>query len=437
MSVHLQSKPLESSVSGSVLLDSFFRPHCLPGTEAAAFFSIPYLLQPEFGHHFVPDSGPLCYRGRNAMDMNKNRQLGEFITRLIAKENLTRKESYEGFRMVLNNQVSDMQQGAFLAALTAKGENSAEVTGGWQAVYDLDTEKVDLNGMDVVDNCGTGMDTFKTFNISTAASLVAAAGGVKIARHGARAITSSCGTVDMAECFGVDMECDVNTVARSIKETGIGLFNGMSPRVHPLALGRILSQICFGSPLNIAASLAHPALPKIAVRGVYSPTLLRPVAEVMKSIGYTDALVIYGTISGSVKGMDEASVCGTTSGIHLKGGKLSDITFGPEHCGLKKRDAASLAADPDKKSGAVKMYQLLAGKGDEARSDAVILNSALIFYVKGMVTTVSGGVEKARELLLSGTALKPLKQWVAVQNSDPVKGLQKLADLKKTAGVAL
>ncbi len=219
------------------------------------------------------------------MEMDKNRQLGEFITRLIARKNLTREESYEAFRMVLNNEVTDMQQGGFLAALTGKGETAAEVAGGWQAVYDLDTEKVELNGLAVVDNCGTGMDTFKTFNISTAASLVAAAGGVKIARHGARAITSSCGTVDMAESLGVDMECSVDLVARSINEAGIGLFNGMSAQVHPMALGRILSQICFGSPLNIAASLANPALPKVAVRGVYSPTLIRPVAEVDLEVG--------------------------------------------------------------------------------------------------------------------------------------------------------
>ncbi len=369
------------------------------------------------------------------MDMEKNRQLGEFITRLIARKNLTREESYEAFRMVLNNEVTDMQQGGFLAALTGKGETAAEVAGGWQAVYDLDTEKVELNGLAVVDNCGTGMDTFKTFNISTAASLVAAAGGVKIARHGARAITSSCGTVDMAESLGVDMECSVDLVALSINEAGIGLFNGMSAQVHPMALGRILSQICFGSPLNIAASLAHPALPKIAVRGVYSPTLVRPVAEVMQSIGYTDALVVYGAISGSEKGMDEASVCGTTMGIQLKDGKLTEMTFEPEDCGIKKHDKANLAADIDKNTAAVKMYQLLAGKGDDARSDSVILNSALIFYVRGLVGTIAEGVEKARELLLSRSALGLLKRWVEVQNSDPAKGLQRLGDLGKMAGV--
>jgi anthranilate phosphoribosyltransferase len=364
-----------------------------------------------------------------------NKEFGVIITRLIQKNNLSRNEAKEAFVSILNNDVTEMQQGAFLAALTAKGETAEEVAGGWQAVYDLDTEKVSLNGMTLVDNCGTGMDSFKTFNISTAASLVAAAGGVKIARHGARAITSTCGTVDMAESLGVDVECHVDTVAKSIEKTNIGLFNGMSPKVHPIALGRILSQICFGSPLNIAASLANPALPTIAVRGVYTPALLRPVAEVMRSIGYTDALVIYGAIEKSDIGMDEASVCGTTIGIHLTHGKFCDLTFSPESCGLKTHNPADIAADPDRLTAAVKMVRLLSGKGDAARLDAVILNSALIFYVKNMAATISDGVEKARDLLLSGIALTQLEKWVCVQNDNPDTGLQKLADLKKKAGV--
>ncbi|MFH0785476.1 MAG: anthranilate phosphoribosyltransferase [Pseudomonadota bacterium] len=364
------------------------------------------------------------------MDMEKNRALGQIITRLINKENLGQDESYTAFCQVLNNEVSDMQQGAFLAALTAKGETAAEVAGGWRAVYELDTNKVVI-GDGVVDNCGTGMDSFKTFNISTAASLVAAAGGVPIARHGARAITSSCGTVDMVEALGVDVECPVELVEKSINQAGIGLFNGMSPAVHPMALGRILSQICFGSPLNIAASLAHPALPKIAVRGVYSPALLLPVAEVMQAIGYTDALVVYGGIDGSDKGMDEASVCGTTSGVRLQNGVVSQFAFQPEDCGLKCHLPEGLQPDSDRQSAAVKMYQLLAGRGDAARLDAVILNAALVFFVKGMVVTISQGVEKAREILLSGQGLATLRRWVEVQNSDPAAGFAKLAMLAK------
>jgi anthranilate phosphoribosyltransferase len=364
------------------------------------------------------------------MDMDKNREFGQIITKLIGKENLSQAESYDAFCKVLGNEITDMQQGAFLAALTSKGETAPEVAGGWQAVYELDTRKVELGDMEIVDNCGTGMDSFKTFNISTAASLVAAAGGVKVARHGARAISSSCGTVDMAECLGVDVECSVDLVEKSIKQAGIGLFNGMSPEVHPMALGRILSQICFGSPLNIAASLAHPALPKIAVRGVYSHALLQPVAEVMQAIGYTDALVVYGGIAGSDRGMDEGSVCGTTSGVHLKDGKMSDFSFDPEECGLQKHDSQLLAADQVRDKAVVRMYQLLAGRGDAAQSDAVILNSALIFFVKNAVATISEGVDKAREILLSGQSLLALKRWVEVQNSDPSAGLKKLAGLE-------
>jgi len=365
------------------------------------------------------------------MDVEKNRELGKLISKLTAKHNLSREEAYQGFRMILANEVTDMQQGAFLAALTTKGETAAEVAAGWQAVYDLDTNKVDLDGLDVVDNCGTGMDSFKTFNISTAASLVAAEGGVVVARHGARAITSSCGTVDMAELLGADVECSAELVAKSIKQAGIGLFNGMSPEIHPLALGRILSQICFGSPLNIAASLAHPALPKRAVRGVYSQELLYPVAEVMQAIGYSDAVVVYGAIDGSDKGFDEASVCGQTKGLHLKDGTITEFTLRPEQFGMTVHTPEEIAAVNDIDEAAQHMYWLLAGEGQVAQCDVVILNSALIFYVQEVVATIEAGVQKAREILMSGGALNALERWVEVQNNDPAAGLAKLNKLSE------
>lgn len=365
------------------------------------------------------------------MDHDQNRQLGQLITKLIGKENLTKNESYNGFSMILNNQVTDMQQGAFLAALTAKGECAEEVAGGWQAVYELDTNKVSFEDIDLVDNCGTGMDTYKTFNISTASSLVAAAGGVSVGRHGARAITSACGTVDMAELLGVDVECGVDLVAKSIKETGVGLFNGMSAEVHPMALGRILSQICFGSPLNIAASLAHPGMPKKAVRGVYSPQLLKPVADVMQAIGYTDAILVYGSIDSSDKGMDEGSVCGVTHALQLRQGTFQELSFRPEECGLSTHSPAELRADTDRQTAALEMIKLLAGRGSSARNDAVILNSALIFYVQGKVKSLVDGTELAREILLSGKSLNLLRQWVEVQNRAPEKGLERLSQLEK------
>ena len=167
--------------------------------------------------------------------------------------------------------------------MTAKGPTPPEIAGAWQAIVEFDTATVEVSQeAPLVDNCGTGMDSLKTFNVSSAAAVVAAAGGVRMARHGARGLTSACGTVDLLEAVGIAVECDVAAVARSIETCGIGLFNGMSPRVHPRALFRILSQIRFGSILNIAASLASPCRPSHAVRGVYAADLLTPVTRVVR-----------------------------------------------------------------------------------------------------------------------------------------------------------
>ena len=175
---------------------------------------------------------------------SSDREFGAQIMRLIQKKDMEREAAREAFTVLVQNGTTAMQQGAFLAALSAKGETEQEVAGCWDAIYGLDTNKVTVAQPErVVENSGTGMDTFKTYNISTASAVLAAAGGVPMARHGARAITSVCGTVDMAEALGVDVECSVSQVARSISKANIGLFNGMSAQTHPAALGRILAQI--------------------------------------------------------------------------------------------------------------------------------------------------------------------------------------------------
>ena len=176
------------------------------------------------------------------------KSFGEGIDRLIGRQDLSRAECHAMFRQVLTDTQPDLHQGAFLAALTAKGPTPPEIAGAWQAIVELDTATVEVSqDGPLVDNCGTGMDSLKTFNVSSAAAVVAAAGGVRMARHGARGLTSACGTVDLLEAVGIAVDCDVAAVAHSIETCGIGLFNGMSPRVHPRALFRILSQIRFGS----------------------------------------------------------------------------------------------------------------------------------------------------------------------------------------------
>ncbi|MEX1298954.1 MAG: anthranilate phosphoribosyltransferase [Desulfotignum sp.] len=353
------------------------------------------------------------------------------MTRLINRENLTRQEAFDAFSTVLNNATSDLQQGAFLSALTAKGETAEEVAGAWEAIYELDTTKVNLD-LAVAENSGTGMDSFKTFNISTAAAIVAAAGQVPMARHGARAITSSCGTVDMAEALGVDVECPPDIVAGSIESAGLGLFNGMSPHIHPNALGRILSQIFFGSTLNIAASLANPALPAVGVRGVYDKKMILPVAEVMKEIGYRSAIVLHGSVGDSGLGMDEASVCGTTHCARIRTdeetgrGTIDPFTIDPVSLGLSCTSGDDLRPEADRKKETRRFARLMNNQENGPRKDAVAINAGLIFLAAGRVDSLEQGIQQAVVLLESGKAFDTLQSWVAAQNRYPEKGLATL-----------
>ena len=363
-----------------------------------------------------------------------DRKFGEVITRLIKKENLTRKDANEAFTLILNDQTTQMQQGAFLAALTSKGETGQEVAGAWEAIYNLDTVKVDIlrpdNQCVLVENCGTGMDTFKTFNISTAASIIASSEKIKMARHGARAITSMCGTVDLAEALGVDVECSADLAAASIEKAGIGLFNGMSSQIHPMALGRILSNLYFGSTLNIAASLANPAMPEIAVRGVYSRDMIFPVAKVMQAIGYRRAVVLHGGINGTDLGIDEASVCGPTWCAEIsENGDINEYRFFPEDFSMGVHDPFELAPEKDISLESRRFVSLILGKENGARRDAALLNAGLIYYIAGQAESIGSGIEKAEKSLSDGLAFENLINWVKIQNREPEKGLKILENL--------
>ena len=324
-----------------------------------------------------------------------------------------------------------MQQGAFLAALASKGESVDEIAGCFEAIYHRDTVHVDGKALGpLVDNCGTGMDAFKTFNISTAASILAAAGGVRMARHGARAITSFCGTVDLAEALGVDVMCSADLVFKSIQESNIGLFNGMSPEIHPRALGRILSRMAFGSILNIAASLANPALPSFGVRGVSSKKMMAPALQVMQAIGYQRALVIYGEVDGSEKGMDEASVSGTTHIAELKiNGEIDSFSFRPADVGLQMENPDALRPSSTIEQEARRFTALIQGRSNGARRSAALLNAGLIYYVTGLSHDIGEGVEMASKTLEEGRAYETLETWVVSQNRSPDKGLETLRRL--------
>ncbi|MFZ5572075.1 MAG: anthranilate phosphoribosyltransferase [Thermodesulfobacteriota bacterium] len=360
------------------------------------------------------------------------KQFGDLINRLIAGKSLSREEVRQAVMQILKDATTEIHQGAFLAAVTAKGPTPDEIAGAWQAIYEEDTTRADpQTETPVLDNCGTGMDGFKTFNISTAAAVVAAAGGVPLARHGARAITSRCGTVDLCEAVGVDVECPVPAVTASIERVGIGLYNGMSPFVHPRALFRILSRMSFGSILNIAASLANPARPRLGVRGVYAGDMAMPVAQVMREIGYRKAIVLHGSAAEGVGGMDELTPVGDNLAAELMpDGQIRSYTIAPAAVGVRFNGSIrDIAAGPDPQTEALRLIRVFAGKDHGALFETICLNTAPIFYLADNTEDLKSGFEKARELIQGGQALKRLRQWVKAQNTAPEAGAKRFDDL--------
>jgi anthranilate phosphoribosyltransferase len=364
------------------------------------------------------------------MDNMGIKDFGARIQKLIEGKNLSQDETQWMFTEVLLNRQPDLQQGAFLAALVAKGETVEEIIGAWKAIDEIDTVHAapDLPGA-LFENSGTGMDVLKTFNVSSAAAVVAAACGVNMVRHGARAITSLCGTVDIMEAVGIDVECDVDIVDKSVKKAGIGLYNGMSPKVHPGALGRILSQIRFGSTLNIAASLANPCRPTLGLRGVYTEKLLRKAAEVMHAIGYEKGMVVYGKDIKSGYGMDELSLSGETIVHEFTHSSSHEYTFHPEEAGLKQRPFEDIAAIGDTAKEAVRFVEVLSGRNHEPCIDFTCLNAGAILYTAGFCDSIRKGTEMARESIESHHAVEKLRQWAICQDSSGGKGLHKLESL--------
>lgn len=360
-----------------------------------------------------------------AYNENSIKWFGEQITMLMSGKNISRETAKIMMADTLKGDQPDLQQGAFLAALRMKGETDDEIVGCFEAIIESDTNSISLGDLPVVENCGTGMDTLKTFNISTLSAIVAATMDVPIARHGARAISSKCGTVDLCEALGVDVECSVTKVKEAIEKCGIGLFNGTSSEVHPMGLGRILSQIRFGTTLNIAASLANPALPKIAVRGVGSPDQIEPTLKVMQRIGYEKGIVFHGFNSDMSAGMDELSTLGLTRIGYFKNKRDAEyFEMNPEDADITKGDYNDIKPETCKETEAIKAVSLLAGKGSKSRSDIVALNAGAVIWMAGKVSSIKDGVSAAKEIISTGKAIQKLISWVRAQNRKPESGYE-------------
>jgi len=356
------------------------------------------------------------------------RAFGGVIARLLRGENISRDEARDCWRRVCEETQPDLHQGAFMAALKAKGETPDEVAGTFEALYDLDTIKVMVDTpQPVIDNCGTGADALKTFNISTGAAIVAAACGVYVVRHAARAISSNCGAVDVVEALGVNVESAPELPKQSIERAGIGVWNAFLPAIHPRTLGRVLSQIRFGSTINIVGPLLNPTMPEYKVMGVPSIEMIDIEVRTLRELGFKRAFVMHGQDDLSGKGMDELSTLGETHVAELRpDGTIEQSVVTPEDVGLARGRFEDLASSRDVERDALSLLRVLTGNDTGARADIVCLNAAAVLYVMDRVATLREGVEMSRQAISNGDAARKLRDWVTWQNTTRTEGLPKL-----------
>ena len=341
------------------------------------------------------------------------KNLGSTIQKLIDGKNLDRNEAFKSFEAIFKNEVSEFDQGAFLAAIATKGENSDEILGCYEAIYKYDTVKVNPGKLDITENSGTGRDNLKTFNASSAAAIVAAAAGINIAKHGARAITSKCGSIDILEAIGINIDLDPEKSIDILKEIGITVFNGMSPKVHQGVLYNILSKIHFGSIFNISASLASPVRPSYGVRGVFNKDIIAKIASVMKKIGYKKGIVFWGNHNyDEDTGMDEISPTGETFIIEFDSSGFSEMyVIDPSYFKLPNIDLQNILALDSIEGEKNRFLSVLKGENFPECIDFVAINTSPILYINEVVPNMKEGYEMAKELIYSGKAWQKYIHW--------------------------
>ena len=359
------------------------------------------------------------------------RKFGAIVVRLTHGENISREEARECWRQICEEEQSDLQQGAFIGALKAKPETPEEVAGAFEALYEYDTLKVEVKTPEpLIDNCGTGADTLKTLNISTGAAVVSASLGLYVVRHAARAISSNCGAIDVIEALGVNVESAPEIPKKSIENAGICAWNAFLPKVHPKTLARVLSQIRFGSTINLVGPLLNPTRPTYKVMGVPNLPMVEIEAKTLLAIGFKRAFVMHGLEEESQKGMDEISILGPTHVAELgEDGSITNYTLSPEQFGIRRARFEDIASSRDVRRDALALLRVLAGKDTGPRCDIVCLNAAPLLYITGKAKTLEQGLQMARGAVASGKALAKLRDWVTWQNEKPEDGLPVLGEM--------
>ena len=319
------------------------------------------------------------------------------LTEVISGNDLSRQVIEQLFGQLMDGELSDAQKSALLVSLACKGESVDEIAGATSAMR-ARFVAIPHQLEDVIDTCGTGGDGSGTFNVSTAAALVAAGAGAKVAKHGNRSISSRSGSADVLEKLGVALDLSPEDSGRCLAEVGLAFL--FAPAHHP-AMREVMPvrrELAVRTLFNVLGPLTNPAGARRQLMGVYSEKLVVPIAQVLLETGSEHALVVHGD------GLDEITTSGSTLIGEVKGGQVQSYTVTPEDFGLTRRGIEEIAGGSPDDNAAI-LQRLLSGEGEVAAvRDVTVLNAGAALYVAGLAESIAGGVVAAGKALDDGSA---------------------------------
>ena len=336
----------------------------------------------------------------------------EAIEKVVSKGDLTYDEAYTVMNEIMSGQTTPTQNAAFLAALStksARAETTDEIA-GCAAAMRAHATKVET-GMELFEIVGTGGDNAHSFNISTTSALVAAAGGVKVAKHGNRAASSQCGTADCLEALGVNIQQSPEKCVELLQEVGMCFFFAQKYHTSMKYVGAIRKELGFRTVFNILGPLTNPGTPSMQLLGVYDDYLVQPLAQVLISLGVRRGMVVYGQDK-----LDEISLSAPTTVCEIKDGWFKSRVITPEEFGFARCAREDLKGGTPAENAAITRAILNGAQGH--KRNAVLLNAGAALYIAGKADTMADSVALARELIDSGAAARTLEKLIAVSNRE-------------------
>ena len=330
----------------------------------------------------------------------------EALARIVEHREIFHEEMLSLMRQIMSGEVSATLIAAIIAGLRVKKETIGEISAAAQVMREFATHVAVADAPNLIDTCGTGGDAAHTFNISTAATFVAAAAGARVAKHGGRSVSSKSGSADVLEALGANINLPPEQVARSINEVGVGFM--FAPNHHSAMkyAAPVRRELGVKTIFNILGPLTNPAGARQQVMGVFHADLVGIQTRVLQRLGSRRVMIVHGR-----EGLDEISLCGATMIGELKNNEVSEYDVQPSDVGLKACEAAALRVDGIEASKAMLLAAL--DNQDGPARDIVAFNAGASIYVAGLADSLADGVKKALATIASGAARKKLDQFVA------------------------